>query len=356
MLVAAYTICLNEMKHIDRWLEATAKADLRVIVDTGSTDGTWRKLVELKDTVENLKVHRIHINPWRFDDARNAALALVPDWVDVCVSVDMDEVPQAGFFETLRKEWKPETTIGWHRINTGPTWEVTRIHKRFGFRWKEICHEVFKPYGGTPEVVQNFDIQIDHLPDDSKSRSQYLDLLEMSVKEDPTNGRMWVYLTREYYFNKKWEKILDAAQEAVECENTWSVERAFACRLASEACYELGLNAEKAVLNGLEFDPDSIEMQHCAAYYYYRIKNWEKTWEHASKRLTLKPTNHYLRVDEVWNWRCHDLMAMAKWNLGDKTKAVEYLNIAIRNCDNDTEKQRLEKNLEFMNVAMSTHK
>jgi len=116
MLVAAYTICLNEMKHIDRWLEATAKADLRVIVDTGSTDGTWRKLVELKDTVENLKVHRIHINPWRFDDARNAALALVPDWVDVCVSVDMDEVPQAGFFETLRKEWKPETTIGWHRI------------------------------------------------------------------------------------------------------------------------------------------------------------------------------------------------------------------------------------------------
>jgi tetratricopeptide (TPR) repeat protein len=256
----------------------------------------------------------------------------------------------------LRKEWKPETTIGWHRINTGPTWEVTRIHKRFGFRWKEICHEVFKPYGGTPEVVQNFDIQIDHLPDDSKSRSQYLDLLEMSVKEDPTNGRMWVYLTREYYFNKKWEKILDAAQEAVECENTWSVERAFACRLASEACYELGLNAEKAVLNGLEFDPDSIEMQHCAAYYYYRIKNWEKTWEHASKRLTLKPTNHYLRVDEVWNWRCHDLMAMAKWNLGDKTKAVEYLNIAIRNCDNDTEKQRLEKNLEFMNVAMSTHK
>lgn len=353
--VAAYTICLNEIKHIDRWLEATKQADLQVIVDTGSTDGTWQKLVELSKDNPLLKVHRIHVKPWRFDDARNAALALVPDWIDVCASIDMDEIAQPGFFETLRKEWKPETTIGWHRINTGPTWEVTRVHKRFGFRWKEICHEVFKPYGDTPEVVQIFDIQIDHKPDDTKSRAQYLDLLKMAVEENLNNGRMWVYLCREYSFNKDWQGVLEASGNALECDNTWSVERAFVCRLATDAAYELKLDAEPMILEGLKHDPNSIEMQYTAAYYYYTRKHWDKVWEHASKRLTLKPTNHYLRIDEVWDWRCYDMMALSKWYMGEPEKAFEYIDIAIRNCKSD-DVTRLVENREMMENALQSRK
>lgn len=349
-IVCAYTVCLNEIKHIDRWLEATKDSDLRVIVDTGSTDGTWERLQELQD--HTLYVYRISVTPWRFDDARNAALALVPGWVEVCASIDMDEVPQEGFFQTLKKEWKPETTIGWHRINTGPTWEVTRIHARQGFRWKYPCHEAFVTYGKTPEVVQHFDIQIDHLPDDSKSRSQYLDLLEMATADDPSSSRMWTYLAREYYFHKKWEHILEAASEAVNNAGGWSVEKAFACRLAVEACYELELDAKHAVLQGLEFDPDSIEMQYVAAYYYYRIKDWEKCWEHSSKRLTLQETNHYLKVDEVWNWRCYDMMAISSWYMGNKEDAIKYQKLAIDGVGEGEDHARLVKNLEMMESGL----
>lgn len=355
MIVAAYTICLNEAKHIDRWLEATSSADLRVIVDTGSTDGTWRKLVELKNTVPNLKVYQIHVTPWRFDDARNAALALVPNWIDVCASIDMDEVAQPGFFETLRKEWKPETTIGWHRINTGPTWEVTRVHKRFGFRWKDACHEVFKPYGDTPEVVQHFDIQLDHLPDDGKSRAQYLDLLKMATSENPENGRMWVYLCREYSFNKDWQGVLEASGNALACDNTWSVERSFVCRLAADAAYELQQDAGPMILEGLKYDPDSIEMQYTASYYYYTKQQWDKVWEHASKRLTLKPTNHYLRIDEVWDWRCYDMMAISSFRLNKLDNAVKYQQIAVNKC-NGPDKERLQTNLEMMLNVVQSHK
>lgn len=352
MQIAAYTICLNEAKHIERWLEATKTADLRVIVDTGSTDGTWERLQELAD--ETLHVHQIIVRPWRFDDARNAALALVPAHIDVCASIDMDEIAQPGFFETLRKEWKDETTIGWHRINTGPTWEVTRVHKRFGFRWKDACHEVFKPYGDTKEVVQNFDIQLDHVPDDTKSRAQYLDLLKMAVAENPENGRMWVYLCREYSFNKDWQNVLTTAGEALVCENTWSVERSFVCRLAADAAYELNVDAQQMILEGLRYDPDSIEMQYCAAYYYYTKQQWDKVWEHASKRLTLKPTNHYLRIDEVWDWRCYDMMAIASFRIAvghlDEQRmidAIKYQTIAVNNCKG-SDKERLQKNLEMM--------
>ena len=38
--ICAYTIALNEEKHVMRWLEGTKDADVRVVVDTGSTDRT----------------------------------------------------------------------------------------------------------------------------------------------------------------------------------------------------------------------------------------------------------------------------------------------------------------------------
>jgi len=38
--IAVYAICLNEEAFVDRFVDAVADADLIVIADTGSTDGT----------------------------------------------------------------------------------------------------------------------------------------------------------------------------------------------------------------------------------------------------------------------------------------------------------------------------
>lgn len=349
--VAAYTICLNEIKHIDRWLEANKDADLRVIVDTGSTDGTWERLQELAD--DTLKVHQIFLKPFRFDDARNAALNLVPADIDICVSVDMDEIPQEDFYNILRKEWLPEATAGWHWMDTGPRWQGSRIHKRLGFRWKYPCHEYVEAYDGSPEVVQNFDILISHKPDDSKSRGQYLPLLEMAVKETPDDARMWTYLTREYYFKKMWVEVIEASGGALECETGWNVEKSFVCRLAAQAAYNLNLNPEPFINEGLKHDPDSIEMWHEAAFFYYKMGRWQECWDAASKRLSLKKTTNYLCQNDVWDWRMYDLMAMAKWNLGDKDACKKWLEIALRS---NPEEERLKRNMEFVENALRPHK
>jgi glycosyltransferase involved in cell wall biosynthesis len=83
--IAVYAISKNEAMFVERFCSAV-DADLILIADTGSTDNT----VELAKQ-HGAQVPEICITPWRFDDARNAALALLPRDIDVCVSLDLDE-------------------------------------------------------------------------------------------------------------------------------------------------------------------------------------------------------------------------------------------------------------------------
>ena len=70
MKVAVYTIALNEEQFVERWVASAREADVILIADTGSTD----KTVELAESL-GVTVVSVNITPWRFDMARNAALA-----------------------------------------------------------------------------------------------------------------------------------------------------------------------------------------------------------------------------------------------------------------------------------------
>ncbi len=41
--------------------------------------------------------------------------------IDVCLSLDMDEVPESDFFHTIRQTWEPGTGRGWVWWSTGNT-------------------------------------------------------------------------------------------------------------------------------------------------------------------------------------------------------------------------------------------
>ena len=73
MKIAVYTICKNEEKTVERWYESTRDADYHILTDTGSTDNTVAVARNL-----GITVHQIFLNPFRFDDARNASLLVVP--------------------------------------------------------------------------------------------------------------------------------------------------------------------------------------------------------------------------------------------------------------------------------------
>lgn len=352
MKIAVYTIALNEEKHVKRWYESAKDADLLVIADTGSTDKTRYLAKSL-----GISVTEIEVNPWRFDVARNASLALIPEDFDVCIQLDMDEVLPTG--------WRTKVEDAFNRGNTWPIYKhVTsrdpqgkprnyqhyfKIHPRKGFYWKYPIHEVLVHLPELHFERELLDLEVDHIKDPSKSRKSYLDLLEKAVEEEPTEWRMNHYLNREYFYNRDWLKVLQSAYQCETINGGWDIERASTYMWASEAAHHLKMPslAEDWARKATDAAPHFYEVWHWRAHIAHLNGKWSECLEHASKRLTLERQNHHLVKPEVWEWWGYDLIALSSHKLNIHKDAVFYGEKASF----ASQDLRLKRNLEFYRSA-----
>jgi glycosyltransferase involved in cell wall biosynthesis len=245
MQIAVYTIAKNEAWCLPRWAASCAEADLRVIVDTGSTDETIGVVRDL-----GLTVHAIHVRPWRFDDARNAALALLPDGVDACVSLDADMVLLPGWREALERSWRPETNLGFARIvmnrlpdgEPGSQFRAIRVHARFGVRWIYPIHEVITTSLTEPRVVTLEGLDIEHRPLPGREPDRdTLGLLRLARSEMPDEPRHAHYLGRELMWHGQWEDAIRELRAHVEMpESRWHEERSASMRYLARCYAHLG--------------------------------------------------------------------------------------------------------------------
>ena len=204
--VCVYAICKNEAKFVERWYNSMKEADAIYVLDTGSTDNTVSLLKK-----KNIIVKEANIKPWRFDIARNKSLDLVPEDYDICVCTDLDEVLEEGWRKSLEESWQSTTTRCRYNYNLSldknnkplVNFYTDKIHKRHGYKWTHPVHEVLS-YDGTENIITIDNITLNHYPDAKKSRSSYLPLLELSVKEDPSDDRYMHYFGREYMFLQIW--------------------------------------------------------------------------------------------------------------------------------------------------------
>ena len=343
MKIAVYVISKNEILHAERWAKATEGADYRVVADTGSTDGTQEALKALGVTV-----HQINIKPFRFDMARNAALALVPEDADVCLILDLDEVPEPNFFKKVRKKWKPGADLGWITMKTDANkWERDRLHSRWNWTWKYPCHEVNIWYGKHETVDCDIrDAVIEHLPDNTKSRGQYIELLELAVKEFPQDPRMWTYMCREYFFYSKWEDVIRAAESKLKNEG-WDVESAAVCRWAGEAAHQLGQEETARMWydKGRDILPVQGEPQFGVAMDAYRKQEWQRCLDASLNALESPRSNHYCYESAVWDWKAFDLAGIAAYNLKHIDEAITFTKEAVK--ANGPENDRIQRNLKF---------
>ena len=348
MKIAICAIAKNEAHFIPRFCEAAREADLILIADTGSDDG-------LPDVAKEhgAQVHHICITPWRFDHARNAAIALLPKDIDVVVSLDIDEVLQPGWREEIERVWKlGETTRMRYMFDWGAgiAFKYEKIFARHGYYFKHPCHEYPVPDGRIKEVWADTDmLLVVHKPDPTKSRGQYLDLLELSVKEDPDCPRNAFYYARELSFHRKWKEAIDACNTYLKLPRAnWPNERCYAYRVMGRCYAELGdqWNSERSFQMAAYEAPNTREPWCELALLMYRQQRWEECFASAKRALRITNREMVYTVDpEVWGAQPHDLVSISAWHLGLKDVAIQQAKIAVELAPNDL---RLRANLDFM--------
>ena len=346
MKICVYAISKNEEQFVKRFYESVKQADQIVLADTGSTDST----VSIARGC-GIEVHNITINPWRFDRARDAALALVDPDVDVCVSLDLDEVLMPGWRAEIERVWTAQTTRLQYRYDWSQNhiFNATKVHKRTGYSWKHICHEMIFPDPRCPEVWASTEfLLIRHLPDDTKSRSNYLPLLEAGTKEDPYNARDAYYYARELYFNRRYEESIQEWQRYLKLPGAvWYHERCFAHRTLAKCYGSLGRGAEEldSAKNASKEGKNLRENWVLLAEIYQKRKEWRESFAAATTAINIQHRDYAYTSDEtVWGSRTYDAAAIAAYYLGLKDSAKKFGQQAIDHNPNDP---RLQANMEW---------
>ena len=343
MKIAIYTISKNEEKHVERWYESSKEADYHILADTGSTDGT----VELARKL-GIDVVPIWVSPFRFDDARNASLAVIPADVDYCIALDVDEILAPGWRKHLEDAHaKGIDRPSYRRIeafnddgSVATEFDGFKVHRRSGIRWHYPIHEVPQWYADHEEIKERIDgFEIHHLQDRTKSRGHYLPLLEMAVKELP-DARNLYYLGREQFYHQQFDKSAESLKKYLEL-SIFPEERSAACRILSKCEPD---NAEEWLMKGTE-EFASRESILALANHYYTKAMWDECLLVAEKALLFKekPTQ-FLAESWAWGHMAYDLAAISCWQLGNWKMAYKYGKEAVKISPND---ERLVKNLAF---------
>lgn len=350
MKIAVYAISKNEAKFVEQFCESAQDADLILIADTGSTDET----VELARAC-GATVPEICITPWRFDKARDAALALIPRDIDVCISLDLDERLEPGWREEIERVWRlGETTRLRYKFDWGAgiLFFYEKIHARHGYHWHHPCHEYPRPDARIAEVYAHTDmLLVSHHPDPTKSRGQYLDLLELSVKEDPHCPRNAFYYARELTFSRRWIDAIVALNKYLDNPNAdWANERCYAMRVMAQSYEALGDREQAQVWleKATEEAPNTREPWVELADLARRTDQWQLSYNCATRALTIEDKALVYTMDpSVWGAKPHDLLALAAHNIGFQDEAVEHGALAAQLAPHDP---RLKSNLEFYSL------
>jgi tetratricopeptide (TPR) repeat protein len=351
--ICVYAICKNEEHFVDRWMDAVGEADLVVVADTGSTDGTVEKL-----RARGAQVYVEIVNPWRFDEARNRAMHHIPEDVDICVSNDLDEIFRRGWREKLENAWQPQHTrakylFTWQQAgggNAGKQFTMEKIHRRKGFRWVHPVHEILEYTGEDPDnTVWVEGLVLDHFPDPSKGRGQYLPLLELSAQENPNDDRVAFWLGREYMYHGKYDESISTLNRYLRMPSAlWNEERCAAMRFISN-CHQYKGDLETARLwlfKAIAECPHIREPYLQMARLGYQKSDWPLVFYmvHQALQITTK-TGSYLFEPDTWGWALYDLGAIACYRLGMYGKSREY---ALQACAISPGDARLKRNLELI--------
>jgi tetratricopeptide (TPR) repeat protein len=350
--ICVYAIAKNEEKFVERWYNSMKEADEIYVLDTGSSDNTIDKLKKL-----GVNVVVKEIKPWRFDVARNESLKLVPNDTDICVCTDLDEVFDKGWRKILENSWNDTTTKARYNYNwsldknNNPlvNFYIEKIHSKNGYKWVHPVHEVLSYKNKVENIITLDNITLNHYPDSTKSRSQYLPLLELSVKEDPLNDRNMHYLGREYMYYEKWNECIDTLIKHLNLKTaTWKDERCASMRFIARSYKNLNrfeeakMWYEKAIKEAPYLRDPFVEY----AILLFELKDYEKviTLLNQALKITKNPKT-YINESFCYDGTIYDLMSISLFYTNDIDNSLKFALKALEKFPDD---ERIKENVEII--------
>lgn len=223
---AAYTICKNEINKINKWYQYASMFDYMVVLDTGSEDGTYEFLLEKSKNDPKFIVEQKIFFPFDYSEARNYNLNMVPLDVDWCLSPDIDEWFSINAIDEIQRialDNPGVTNIATTRLDVyskdvfiGPPHFIptNKIHKRYGYHWKQPIYEHLWPNDlSTHKEIYSDKIFLIHDQDTQKPRnSMYSSIMMRRYLEDETDCWNNWYLLNHFYREKD---ILSYVQVAI---------------------------------------------------------------------------------------------------------------------------------------------
>ena len=360
--VCIYAICKNEADNAKDWYETVKDADHVVVLDTGSHDGTPDILREL-----GCDVSEAELRPFRFDEARNAALnlALTYDDANIFFALDFDERLQPGWKEALISQWDPNThSRASYDLYIGSDAKTPSnrnwIHDR-SWKWKYPVHEVMERrdgFGIWYVVGEQLDLHnqvvIRHLDMDNlkPNHKQYLDLMRMRYAENPDQDSA-AYLARELMYRNMPQEAVMREPEFMKLGLSGNP-GAWVCLCLAWAHEILG--QEDAAM-GLLFraylmDPgnrtapaDLVRLLSNKGFNELALVFLEEVYRTASAY-----SPNYLFVDnqDVWLWRMDDWRGVCLARCGRWAEALVWYKKALNGTEEGTwERRHVMENISY---------
>ena len=350
--IVVYAICKDEEENIEMWYSSMKEADEIIVLDTGSADNS----IKLLKKYPKIKLYQENIIPWRFDVARNLSLSYVPKDTDICVCTDLDERFEKGWRKELEENWDSNTTRVKYTYNwsftannkPGTTFYLNKIHTRNNYKWINQVNEVLQCSKKESETLIS-SIILNHYQKPKKERENYLNLLELSIKENPLDDRNTHYLGREYMYYKKWDKCIEILHKHLKLQtSTWKDERSASMRYIAYSYYNKNYIEESIMWykKAISEAPYLREPYFDLGYLYYKIKDYINSESYLKKALKIKEKpNTYINEERAWNETIYDLLSINCFNNKKYKEALKYINKALKINDKD---QRLLNNYKLI--------
>ena len=373
------TMCKNEEHCIKETLESVYKyIDYWVVSDTGSTDRTCEIITDFFK--EKNIPGELHVDDWKgFDHNKTLLFNYCYHKTDYILHLDADDLLEGDFSFTNEDAGKLQYYFwakrGYHSVNRYKV--LLLFHNHYHWRFCGVAHTTIICLDNVNNI-QSCDLSHKNcylLSRDTGNRSNdpekyYKDAIKLEEQffntliEDPynLNARSVFYTAQSYLDANKYEKAAQWFSLYIKLNNTW-IEETFDSYIRLGKIFEKidSKNKRKIVSfyeSAIHIFPDRAEPYLYLGTYYNHIKCFEEAYSLLKKAKTISleqaKEKYILFINEkAYGKYINDELSVTCYWLQKYIEGKEILNTIIEDPDFSIHKERLYKNMDFMNKGIN---